>query len=66
MNNQFEALNALKIDLHSFFLIYYELETTFFSLSLYIHPKKPKNLILNFIKVHRAIQTHDSWWVASV
>ena len=41
MKNQFEALNAPKNDFDSFYLISYELNTTYFSLSLYIHPKKP-------------------------
>ena len=49
MNNQFEALNVPQINLHSFFLNSYELKTTSFSLSLRIHPKKPKILILNFL-----------------
>jgi len=39
MNNQFEALNAPKIDLHSLFLTCYELKTTSLSLCLHIHPK---------------------------
>ena len=37
MNNKFEALNASKIELHSFFLISYELKTTSLLFSLYIH-----------------------------
>ena len=49
MNNQFEALNAPQIDLHSFFSNSYELKTISLSLSLHIHPKKPKILILNFL-----------------
>ena len=36
-----------------------------FTFSLY-SSKKPKILILIFFKVHRAIQAHDSWWVALV
>jgi len=39
MNNQFEALNAPQIDLHSLFLTCYELKTTSLSLCLHIHPK---------------------------
>ena len=39
MNNQFEALNAPKIDLHSLFLTCYELKTTSLSFCLHIHPK---------------------------
>ena len=49
MNNQFEALNAPQIDLHSFFLNSYELKITFLSLSLHINLEKPKILILNFL-----------------
>ena len=49
MNNQFEALNAPQVDLHSFFLNSYELKTTSLSLSLHIHPKKPNILILKFL-----------------
>lgn len=48
MNNQFEILNAHKINLHLFFLITYELKTIYLSLSLYIH-KKTKILILKFL-----------------
>ena len=44
-----KLLMHLKIDLHSFFLNSYELKTTSLSLSLYIHPKKPKILILKFL-----------------
>ena len=49
MNNQFEALNAPKIDLPFFFLHSYELNTTSLSLSLHIKLKKPKILILHFL-----------------
>ena len=49
MKNQFEALNALQIDLHFFFLNSYKLKPTSLSLSLYIHPKKLKILILNYL-----------------
>ncbi|WZZ72507.1 hypothetical protein YC2023_083877 [Brassica napus] len=49
MNNQFEALNAPQIDLHSFFRNSYELKPTSLSFSLHIHAKKNKILILNFL-----------------
>ena len=49
MKKQFEVLNALQIDLHFFFLKSYELKTTYLSLSLYIHPKKPNILIIKFL-----------------
>ncbi|KAG5383506.1 hypothetical protein IGI04_034976 [Brassica rapa subsp. trilocularis] len=49
MNNQFEALNAPKIDLPFFFLHSYELNTTSLSLSLPIKLKKSKILILHFV-----------------
>ena len=49
INNQFEALNAPKIDLPFFFLHSYELNTTSFSLFLHIKLKKPKILILYFL-----------------
>lgn len=39
MKNQFEVFNAHKINLHFFYLTYYELKTTCVSLSLLIHPK---------------------------
>ncbi|WZZ34777.1 hypothetical protein YC2023_018178 [Brassica napus] len=42
MNNQFEALNAPKIDLPFFFLHSYELNTTSLSLSLHIQLKNPR------------------------
>ena len=48
MNNQFEVLNAPQIDLNSLFLNSYELKTTLLSLSLHIHQKNPKILILKF------------------
>ncbi|KAG5375159.1 hypothetical protein IGI04_039755 [Brassica rapa subsp. trilocularis] len=48
MNNQFEALNAPKIDLPFFFLHSYELNTTSLSLSLHIKLKNPKILIQHF------------------
>src|SRR5690606_3190225 len=38
-NNQFKALNAPTINLHSLFLYCYELKPTSLSLCLYIHPK---------------------------
>ena len=44
-----KLLIHLKSDLHSFFLNSYELKTTSLSLSLHIHPKKPKILILNIL-----------------
>ena len=43
-----KLLMHLKIDLHSFILHFYELKTSF-SLSLHIHPKNPKILILKFL-----------------
>ena len=49
MNNQFEALNAPKIDLPFFFFHSCELNTTYLSLSLHNKLKKPKILILNFL-----------------
>ncbi|KAG5383526.1 hypothetical protein IGI04_034996 [Brassica rapa subsp. trilocularis] len=49
MNNQFEVLNAPKIDLPFFFLHSYELNTTSLSLSLHIKLKKSKILILHFL-----------------
>ena len=49
MNNQFEALNAPKIDLPFFFFHSCELNTTYLSLSLHNELKKPKILILNFL-----------------
>ncbi|KAG5382991.1 hypothetical protein IGI04_034461 [Brassica rapa subsp. trilocularis] len=49
MNNQFETLNAPKIDLPFFFFHSYELNTTYLSLSLHIQLKKPKILILHFL-----------------
>ncbi|KAG5396835.1 hypothetical protein IGI04_018649, partial [Brassica rapa subsp. trilocularis] len=48
-NNQFEALNAPKIDLPFFFLHSYELNTTSLSSSLHIKLKKTKSLILYFL-----------------
>ena len=47
-NNQLKVLNALQIDLHFFFLNSNELKTSL-SLSLCIHPKNPKILILKFL-----------------
>ena len=44
-----KLLMHLKIDLHSFFLNFYELKTISLSLSLLIHPKKSKILFLNFL-----------------
>ena len=49
MNNQFEALNAPKIDLPFFFFHSCELNTTYLSLSLHNELKKPKILILKFL-----------------
>ena len=49
MNNQFEALNAPKIDLSFFFFHSCELNTTYLSLSLHNELKKPKILILKFL-----------------
>ena len=66
MNNQFEALNAPKIDLVLFFLHSYELNTTSLSLSFRIQLKKPKILILHFFMVHRVIEANDSGWVTFV
>ncbi|WZY93212.1 hypothetical protein YC2023_065541 [Brassica napus] len=48
MNNQFEALNAPKIDLPFFFFHSCDLNTTYLSLSLHNELKKLKILILKF------------------
>ena len=66
MKNQFEVLNALQIDLHFFFLNSYELKTTSFSLSLYIHKKKTQYFDSKFFMLHRAIDAYDSQWVTFV
>ena len=66
MNNQFEALNAPKIDLHSHFLTYYEIKTTSLSLCLHIHPKNSSFWFNFFFMVDRAIQAYYSWWVTFV
>ncbi|KAG5407083.1 hypothetical protein IGI04_013202 [Brassica rapa subsp. trilocularis] len=55
MNNQFEALNAPKIDLPFFFFHSCDLNTTYLSLSLHNELKKLKILILKF-----------SWFIESV
>ena len=49
MNNQFEALNAPKIDLHFLFSQFLWNKNNISLLSLHIHPKKPKILILKFL-----------------
>ncbi|KAG5403743.1 hypothetical protein IGI04_009863 [Brassica rapa subsp. trilocularis] len=49
MNNQFEALNAPKIDLPFFFFHSCDLNTTYLSLSLHNELKKLKILILKFL-----------------
>ena len=66
MNNQFEALNAPQIDLHSLFLTCYELKTTSLSLCLHIHPKNSSFWFKFFFMVDRAIQAYYSWWVTFV
>ena len=65
MNNQFEAFNAPKIDLHSLFLICYELKTTSLSLCLHIHSKN-SSFWFKFFMVGRAIQAYYSLWVTFV
>ncbi|KAG5410829.1 hypothetical protein IGI04_007148 [Brassica rapa subsp. trilocularis] len=55
MNNQFEALNAPKIDLPFFFFHSCDLNTTYLSLSLHNELKKLNILILKF-----------SWFIESV
>ena len=52
MNNQFEALNAPKIDFHSSYLISYALKHLFHFLSLFIQKKKDfdSELFLKFIE----------------
>ena len=59
-----KLLMHLKIDFDSFYLISYELKTTFLSLFFYIHPKNPRFWFKNF-KVHRTIQAHDLWSLTS-
>ena len=58
INNQFEALNAPKFRFLLFISHYLCTQTTSLSLSLYIHHKKPKILILNFVKFKLIILGH--------
>ena len=59
MNNQFEALNAPKFRFLLFTSHYLCTQTTSLSLSLYIHQKKSKNLILNFVRFKLMILGHQ-------
>ena len=61
-----KLLMHLKIDLHSFFLNSYELKTTSLSLSLHIHPKKTKILILKFLWFIEPLKLTIIWWVTFV
>ena len=66
MNNQFEAFNAPKIDLHFLFLNSYELKTTYlYSFSIFIK-KRTQDFDSKIFMVHRAIEFYDSWWVTFV
>ena len=66
MNNQFEALNAPKIDLPFFFFHSCELNTTYLSLSLNNELKKPKILILKFLWFCVLGEANDSGWATFV
>ena len=66
MNNQFEALNAPKIDLPFFFLHSYELNTTSLSLSLHIKLKKTQNFDSTFFMVYKIKEANDSGWATFV
>ena len=64
--NNLKLLMHLKIDLHSFILNFYELKTTSLSLSLNIHPKKPKILILKFLWFIKPLKLTILWWVTFI
>ncbi|KAG5388603.1 hypothetical protein IGI04_030144 [Brassica rapa subsp. trilocularis] len=59
MNNQFEALNAPKIDLLFFFLHSYELNTTSLSLSLHIKAKKTQDFDSTFFIIHKVKEANN-------
>ena len=61
MNNQFKALKTPKNRFSLFLSHLLCTKTITFTFSLYSSKKKTKILILNFLKVHRAIQAQDSW-----